>query len=226
MRPGLLSFISEIKSIPGIRDLSMTTNGSRLKEYAFALKNAGLDRINISLDTLQSQRFLSITGCDMFNRVIEGINVAEQVGLLPIKINVVVVYGINNDELVDFARMTRNNSYQIRFIECMPFWPNSTNPKRLVPVVEMKEILASGGFRILEAEPSDSGPAQVYRIPGALGTLGFISPVTNHFCGSCNRIRLTSDGRIRPCLISNDEFNIKALLRSGASDSDIETHLK
>lgn len=225
MRKGLVPFIRNVAAIPGILDLALTTNGGVLSEYAIALKEAGLTRVNISLDTLQPERFKKVTGRDMLPNVLAGIDSAYHAGLTPIKINVVVMKDVNEDELTDFARMTLDKPYQIRFIEHMPFQSAHGKNDKLVPASRMKEILAAGGFATLLPESKGDGPAQVFRIPGAQGSLGFISPVSRHFCEQCNRIRMTADGRIKPCLLSDHEYNIKELLRSGCTDQELEDYL-
>lgn len=225
VRRGIVSFIHEVAQLPGIEDLSMTTNGSLLLENVVALKKAGLSRVNVSLDTLRPDRFAQLCGRDVLPGVLGGIEQAQAAGLTPVKINVVVMKGVNDDEIADFARMTLDRPYQIRFIEHMPFRGAEGN-KRLMPVAEMQAVLAAHGFEILTPEAHGDGPADVYRIPGALGTLGFISPVTRHFCEECNRIRLTADGRIKPCLLSNQEYNIKEVMRAGCSDDELADYLR
>lgn len=225
IRKGIIPFIHDVARIPGIDDLAMTTNASMLADQAAALQAAGLKRVNISLDTLHRERFVQLSGRDMLPKVLAGIEQAQKVGLTPVKINMVVIKGINDDELADFARMTLQKPYQIRFIEHMPFRSDGDGNKQLVSVADMKASLAAQGFTTLQPEQHGNGPADVFRIPGAMGTLGFISPVTRHFCEHCNRIRLTADGRIKPCLLSNQEYNIKELMRSGCSDAQLQEYL-
>ncbi len=219
VRKDLVYFIAAIKKIPGIRDLSMTTNGSLLTQYAMQLKKAGLDRINISLDTLREERFTKIAGRSMFRQVLLGIESAEQAGFSP-KINVVVMKGINTDELLDFARISLEKPYEIRFIEYMPF--NSDDRNLLFTTSQVKKLLNESGWGNLTELPCGDGPASVFRFSNARGKIGFISPISNHFCNQCNRIRLTADGRLKPCLLSNTEFSIKKVLRAGASEDDLE----
>ncbi|HBS58826.1 MAG TPA: GTP 3',8-cyclase MoaA [Firmicutes bacterium] len=225
VRRGIVSFIHEVAQLPGIEDLSMTTNASLLAENVAALKKAGLSRVNISLDTLRADRFEHLCGRDVLSSVLAGIEQAQAAGLTPVKINMVGMKGVNDDELADFARMTLDKPYEIRFIEHMPFRAAGGN-KMLLPVAEMQAVLAAQGFDKLIPEAHGDGPADVYRVPGALGTLGFISPVTRHFCEECNRIRLTADGRIKPCLLSNQEYNIKQVMRAGCSDDELADYLR
>jgi cyclic pyranopterin phosphate synthase len=226
VRKGIVTFVRTLAAIPGITDLAMTTNASLLGQYAKDLKEAGLTRINISLDTLRTERFQAMTGRNHLRRVLHNIEAAEKIGFAPLKINVVVMKHVNEDELVDFARLTLEKPYQIRFIEYMPFKGSAEDGNRLVTVTRMKEILAAGGYKTLLPEPRGTGPAMVYRLPSGIGTVGFITPVTNHFCQSCNRIRLTADGRIKPCLLSDTEVDIKSALRSGATDRELQQMLQ
>ncbi|MDF2499446.1 MAG: molybdenum cofactor biosynthesis protein [Anaerosporomusa subterranea] len=224
VRKGIVDFIAAIKQITGIRDLSMTTNGSLLREYAIQLKRAGLDRLNISLDTLREERFAKIAGRNSFREVLTGITYAEQAGFEPIKLNIVVMNGINTDELIDFARISLDKPYEIRFIEYMPF--HSSGRNLLFPTRKVKEILNEAGWGVLTEQPAGDGPAKVFRFPKARGSIGFISAITDHFCSQCNRIRLTADGRIKLCLLSNSEVDIKSILRTGASETELEKVLR
>jgi len=219
VRKDLVHFIAAIKRIPGIHDLSMTTNGSLLTQYAVELKKAGLDRLNISLDTLREERFTKIAGRGMFRQVLLGIESAEQAGFSP-KINVVVMNGINTDELLDFARISLEKPCEIRFIEYMPF--NTDDRNLLFPTSQVKKILNEAGWGNLTEQPCGDGPATVFRFSEARGRIGFISSISDHFCNQCNRIRLTADGRLKPCLLSNTEIGIKKMLRTGASEDDLE----
>ena len=223
VRNGVVDFVASVANIPGIKDLAMTTNGSLLEEYAGALKRAGLKRINISLDTLQREKFKKLCHKDELSKVLGGVAAAEKVGLLPIKINMVVIRGVNDNEIAELARLSISKPYQIRFIEYMPF--NSLK-KQAITAEDMKIILNNNGLCSLVPEPLGDGPAQIYRLPGALGTIGFISPISKHFCNSCNRIRLTADGKLKPCLLSNQEYDIKALLRRGAPNDHLAFLLK
>lgn len=226
VRRDLIPFIAEVAQIPGIHDMAMTTNGSLLGEYAQDLKKAGLKRVNVSLDTLKPERFTKLSGCDALPRVLSGIAGAAQAGLTPIKINVVVMRDINTDELADFARMTLHEAYHIRFIEYMPFQSCLEGKNSLFSVDEMKRTLAASGFDTLIPQASGDGPAQNYKLPQGRGIIGFITPMTQHFCTRCNRLRLTADGRIKPCLLSNAEFDVKTLLRSGITDEDLRDFLR
>jgi len=223
VRRGITGFVSQVKRIPGIDDIAMTTNGVFLADNAGALKEAGLDRVNISLDTLKPERFREITGnrADISD-VLRGIQAATRAGLTPVKINTVVMGGVNDDELLDFARRTVTDGWNVRFIERMPFYGEEYTAGDYVSAREMRERLWALG-KLERSEPrAGNGPARYYRLPGAKGTIGFITPVSEHFCQSCNRLRLTADGKLRPCLLSEDEIDLRAALRNGHSPAHLE----
>ncbi|MBP2626174.1 MAG: molybdenum cofactor biosynthesis protein [Firmicutes bacterium] len=223
VRKGLLPFLREIACIPGIKEVGLTTNGSLLTEYAPLLKQAGVTRINVSLDTLQRERFIKLTGQDNLSQVLAGIKKSQEVGLTPVKINMVVMKGFNSDEIVDMAKLAINNPYQIRFIEYMPF---RAGENYLFTAEEMKQQLVAAGFTNLIPQMGGSNPAKIYSMPGSQGSIGFITPVSQHFCSSCNRIRLTPDGYLKPCLLSNVEYSLREQLRSGISDHDLLENIK
>lgn len=214
-RAELTHLVQMLSRIEGIDDIALTTNGVLLREYAIPLKKAGLKRVNVSLDTLQRERFKRNARRDRLGDVIDGIAAAEEAGLEPVKLNMVVIRGINDDEVLDFARRTIEKGWHVRFIELMPFTSGAS--LQFIPTKEVKERLSSLG--ILEPIPSSqgNGPAKYYRFPGAKGTVGFISPLSEHFCFNCNRLRLTVDGKLRPCLLSDKEVDLKTPLRCGAS---------
>ena len=222
VRRGVLSFIRDLAAIPGLNDMRVTTNGVLLADCAEELRQAGVGKLNISLDTLRPARFQEITGADFFDRVWAGINRARQVGFSPIKLNVVAMNGVNDDEFVDFARLTMTEPLQVRFIEFMPIGTSSVwNREKYISSQAIMERLAVLGELIpVEAGRMD-GPARVFRLSGAVGSVGFISPISHHFCDRCNRLRLTSEGRLRSCLLSDRETDLKARLRLGASDQEI-----
>ncbi|MBI5056073.1 MAG: GTP 3',8-cyclase MoaA [Nitrospirae bacterium] len=221
LRKNILVLISSIKQT-GIHDLSLTTNGIMLPELAGELKKAGLARVNISLDTMDAEKYRAITKGGDIRRVLKAINEAESVGLSPVKINVVPIRGINDDEIFSFAALTLEKDYHIRFIEFMPVSSGEAWQKeKCVSAAEIMEIISPLGS--LESyEFKGKGPSRNYRIKGAKGVIGIISPVSDHFCGFCNRLRLTSNGKIRPCLFSKVEIDIKTPMRNGASDDEIE----
>ncbi len=222
VRLGLPRLIRMLASIEAIDDISLTTNGIILAPYAAELKSAGLRRVNVSLDTLKPDRFESITRADKLNDVLEGIEVAKSVGLNPVKINTVAMAGINDDEVLDFAAKTIGDGWHIRFIELMPVTGVGIQPPLFVPVSEIRQQLETLG----ELQPClhgvGNGPAKYFRFPQAEGTIGFITPVSEYFCFHCNRLRLTADGKLRPCLLGEDEVDLREPLRKGISSAELK----
>ena len=222
VRAGLPELVRLLASIDTIDDISLTTNGTLLAHYAAELKEAGLRRVNVSLDTLKPDRFQRITRCGNLEDTLKGIEVARAAGLNPVKINVVVMAGINDDEIPDLAARTVSDGWHVRFIELMPLNGDEPITSKLVSVREMKHRLDPLG----KMEPCrvsvGNGPAKYFRLPDATGTIGFITPVTEHFCYHCNRLRLTADGKLRPCLLSEDEIDLRESLRRGASAAELK----
>ena len=221
VRAKLTNLLAMLARIQGIDDISLTTNAVLLQRYADELKGAGLRRVNVSLDSLRSDRFQRITRVGNLDDVLGGIEAARQAGLDPVKTNTVVIRGMNDDEVLDFARLTIEDEWHVRFIEYMPFSNGEKVDHLLVPVSEIKQRIET----LSKLEPSLSsggGPAKYFRLPGARGTIGFISPVSEHFCRACNRLRLTADGRLRPCLFSDTEIDLREPLRQGAAADDIK----
>jgi len=221
VRLDLPDLVRMIAAVPGIEDISMTTNGLLLGKMAKDLKEAGLKRVNISLDTLKPDRFARITRGGSFEQTWQGIEMAEALGMKPIKINVVAMRGVNDDELEEMALLTMSKPWQVRFIELMPIknqdpWgaglPNSE--QAYLPIAEMITRLEALGLEAV-GDKVGNGPAQEYRLRGAAGKIGFISPVSEPFCDQCNRLRLTADGHLRPCLLSDVEVPILEALRNG-----------
>ena len=223
VRAGLSSLIKMIARIKTIEDIALTTNGILLAEKAAELKAAGLKRVNISLDTLKPERFKPITRCNNeLEDVLAGIKAAESAGLHPVKLNMVVMAGINDDEVIDFARKTITDGWNVRFIELMPFTSDGKTDSHFVSVTDIKKRLDPLGKMEPYKHTAGAGPAKYFRFPGANGTVGFITPVTEHFCFSCNRLRLTSDGKLRPCLLSDNEIDLKQPLRHNVSHEEIK----
>lgn len=225
VRKGVINFMRSLSKIPGVQDLSLTTNGTLLRDFAAALFGAGLRRINVSMDSLNHMKFRKITGGGDLERVWEGTEEALRVGLTPIKINTVVIRGFNDDEVIDFAKLSIDNPYHIRFIELMPIGSNGKwNEDRYVSSQEVKDKIES--FERLCLIPINrkegGGPARMFRFEGAIGKIGFISPFSDHFCSSCNRLRLTADGKLRTCLFSDKEVDLKPSLREGHDNSRLE----
>ena len=226
VRKGITDFISRLFQTEGIEDLSLTTNGILLKEFAQDLKRAGLKRINISLDSLRRERFYQITRKDEYERVWEGIEESLRVGFSPVKINMVAIKGLNDDEIEAFAQLTLHLPLTIRYIEYMPSGNGEEwKEDNIITIPQIQTRLENIGKLI--PIPSDrwDGPAKRFRIEGALGEIGLIGPVSSHFCDDCNRLRLTSDGKIRTCLFSDEEIDVKELLRRGGSDRDLKERL-
>ena len=224
VRKGLVDLVAMLARIPGIDDLTMTSNGTLLASYAEELKAAGLKRVNISLDTLKPERFRRITRLGELSDTLEGIAAAKEAGLVPVKINVVVIRGLNDDEVVDFARLTSAPDWHVRFIEVMPLGDNANWAENgYVPMDRVRERIER---ELGELKPArlgaGGGPARYYRLPGAQGTIGFITPISEHFCYQCNRLRLTADGKLRPCLLSDYEIDLRTPLRQGATIEEIK----
>ena len=189
------------------------------------LKGAGLRRVNISLDTLKRDRFSFITGVDAFDRVMESIEKAKDAGLDPVKVNTVIIKDFNDDEVLDFAEFARHWDVQVRFIEFMPFGDESVwNSSKVIDSAYLEKAIR-GTYGLLESFNSHKGPAKMFTIQGSAGQVGFISPMSTHICRECNRIRLTADGKIKPCLFSDAEYDVRALLRGDATDEQIGTFI-
>jgi len=233
VRARLSELVAMLAGIEGIDDISLTTNGVLLKQCAAELKQAGLKRVNVSLDSLNRDKFKRIARHNDLDEVLKGIEAAKTCGLNPVKVNMVVMRGINDDEVADFARLSIVEGWHVRFIELMPF--AADNPPdghsigsranlhpAFVSADEIKERLNGLG----KLEPSlpitGNGPARYFRLPQAGGTIGFIAPVSQHFCFSCNRLRLTAEGKLRPCLLSDNEIDLRQPLRSGASPQELK----
>jgi cyclic pyranopterin phosphate synthase len=220
----LMAGIGRLKQ-EGLSAIAITTNGVLLKEKLAALKSAGLDNINLSLDTLKRERFQEITYRDHFDDVIASIFAALEYGFTPLKVNTVILRGFNEDEILDFIAFIQDKPINVRFIEFMPFDGNQWDDSKLVPYQEMKCIIESK-YRLHPIEDGQNyalGPAKDFAVEGCVGTVGFITSMTDSFCSGCNRIRITADGYFRTCLFSekNEEYNLKSILRGGASDDEI-----
>lgn len=211
IRKGVEKFVESLGNIKKLKDLAMTTNASLLEEKAYDLKKAGLQRVNISLDTLKPEVFEKLTRGGKLEDVIKGIDKADQVGLR-IKINTVLLKGINEDEIIDFMNLTKDKDIDVRFIEVMPIGPTANYAKS--KFLSSKEIIENSN--LIKIENNDkSSPAKLYKLEGAKGRIGFIEPISHNFCKNCNRIRLTSDGKLKACLHSDRVIDIKTPLRNG-----------
>jgi cyclic pyranopterin phosphate synthase len=223
VRRGALGFLERLAAIDGIEDVGLTTNGVYLAERAAELKAAGLTRINVSLDSMRRDSFARITGADRLDSVLRGIQAALMVGLSPVKINVVLLEGINEADIPAFARLTLDNPVDVRFIERMPFGANSMphSPDSFSALKALDTIRSEVGELVSEARGPLDGPATMFSLKGAKGRIGIIDPITGHFCGTCNRLRLTARGTLRPCLLSPREIDLRSALRRGASREEL-----
>ena len=224
VRRGVTEFIASLRTIPELTDISLTTNGILLETYAERLFEAGIRRINISLDSLNAEKYAKVTRGGDIGAVLRGIRKVRETGFSPIKINIVGIKGFNDDEILDFARLTLDHPYQIRFIELMALGEagKENNSRYLANSVIKERIETLGTLQAVNGTGAkNDGPARIYRLAGGAGEIGFISPVSRHFCHSCNRLRLTADGHLRACLLSDDEMDLKTPLRKGGGDQEI-----
>ncbi|MDA1272874.1 MAG: GTP 3',8-cyclase MoaA [Verrucomicrobia bacterium] len=227
LRQGIESLIEKLTRIPGISDLAMTTNGFLFAQKARALKSAGLHRISFSMDSLDPANFKKMTGRAGLDEVLAGISLAQELGLNPVKVNAVVIRGLNDHEIEDLAEFARERNLSFRFIEFMPLDSSRSWLKEMVvPSAEILMRLRSKFDLRQVAASNPSETARRWSFPGGRGEIGIIAPVTEPFCGHCNRIRLTADGKIRTCLFSVSEHDLKGALRGGASDSDLVDQLR
>jgi cyclic pyranopterin phosphate synthase len=223
IRLHVVDLVRQIVSTPGVNTLTMTTNGVLLSRLATPLAQAGLQRVNISLDTLNPDKFQTLTRWGSIEDVWSGIQAAENAGLTPVKINAVIVRGYNEPDMADLARLTLEHPWQVRFIEMMPFGESDGfQTSQLVTAPEMRQKIEAvfGSLESVNGGDLD-GEARIYRLPGAVGDLGFISSVSTPFCHSCTRARLTADGRLRLCLLREGEVDLLTPLRSGASEAEL-----
>jgi cyclic pyranopterin phosphate synthase len=218
IRPQLTSLIRQLRAVPGVEDIALSTNGVSLPEMAQPMRDAGLDRVNMSADSLRRERIVSIARRSIPFDPVASLRAAETAGLSPIKVNVVVMRGVNDDEIVDFARLTLEHPWHVRFIELMPVGDmRELTWEHVVPSSEILERAAAVDALVTDSGPArGNGPAAYYRFAGAPGTIGVITPMTHTYCGTCNRVRMTADGRLRTCLFGDHEVNLRDALRSGA----------
>ena len=226
LRPGLVEMVARLATIPGITQLAMSTNGVLLKRHARALKKAGLARVNVSLDTLSREKFARITGMDQWDTVIEGILEAKRVGLGPVKVNTLLMKGVNDDEILSLVGFVVEQELELRFIEWMP-----TNP--LVDLERQDKFLSNDiaranieqHYRLIPDDPDPHSPAKSFLIQGTRARIGFIDPLSNVFCAMCNRVRLKANGRIKTCLHGKEELDLKTMLRTGVPRGDIKRQI-
>jgi cyclic pyranopterin phosphate synthase len=221
VRKGVYGFLTELSGLDGLADLSLTTNGVSLKANLNKIKAAGIKRINISLDTLNRTKFERITGFDLFDQVWRGIEMALSMGFHPIKLNIVALNGINDDELTDMARLSFDYPLHIRFIEYMPIGASQIGNGPLLLAPEIKKRISVLGNLIPVPNTINDGPARRYHFEAAAGEIGFIHALSHHFCNKCNRLRLTARGQLRPCLLSDHHEDVKGILRTGGTDEQL-----
>jgi cyclic pyranopterin phosphate synthase len=221
VRKGVYDFLTDLSGLDGLADLSLTTNGVSLKANLKKIKSAGIKRINISLDTLNRTKFEHITGFDLFDQVWQGIEMALGMGFHPIKLNIVALNGVNDDELTDMARLSYDYPLHIRFIEYMPIGESQIGNGPLLLAPEIKKRISALGNLIPVPKTMNDGPAQRYHFEGAAGEIGFIHALSHHFCDRCNRLRLTARGQLRPCLLSDHHEDVKSIMRTGGTDEQL-----
>jgi GTP 3',8-cyclase len=224
VRKGIFSFLEKLCAIESLKDISITTNGALLTSKKIKkLITLGIKRLNFSLDTLDPARFAQITGRDKFQQVWDAIFAAHELGISPVKINAVILRHLNYDEIEDIAALTLKYPFHIRFIEYMPMGDSAVESKQQVLTEEIKEKIESRFDKLIPVKrTANDGPAKKFQIAGATGIVGFITPISSHFCSECNRLRLTSRGTLRPCLLNNYEKDILNPLRNGASDNELK----
>lgn len=229
VRRGITDFLASLKTINGLQDISLTTNGILLGQFAKSIYDAGVRRINISLDSLNKEKYARITNGGDLDAVLQGIAKAEEVGFSPIKINTVAIKGFNEDEVLAFTQLAKDKPFQVRFIELMPVGEMKSDfGEDYLPTSQLVQIIS----RHHELEPlsgkkkKSDGPAKIYKIKGGLGEIGFINPVSSHFCVTCNRLRLTADGKLRICLLREEEIDLKKALQDNCSDTELENLIR
>ncbi|MEE6473574.1 hypothetical protein FKM82_010089 [Ascaphus truei] len=221
IRPDVVDIIAQLRKLEGLKTIAVTTNGINLARQLPKLKEAGLDVLNVSLDTLVPAKFEFIVRRKGFHKVMEGINKAIELGYSPVKVNCVVMRGLNEDEILDFVQLTEKQPLEVRFIEYMPFDGNKWNFKKMVSFQEMLDTIRQR-WPQLETIPTDiSSTSKAFRVPDFQGQIGFITSMSEHFCGSCNRLRITADGNLKVCLFGNSEVSLRDWLRSEASEEEL-----
>ena len=227
VRRDVVELVSKLTGIGGIEDLSLTTNGVLLEEMAGQLKIAGLMRVNVSLDSVQRENYKRITGFDLLGKVMAGIRKAIEAGLSPVRINAIILRGVNESDIGSLAELSMEMPVAVRFIEYCPTNKDTPPEMFFVPNSQVRRIIEGRFGRLAAAVvPNSNGPAVYFKIKGGAGSVGFISGRTKVFCQLCNRLRLTSDGKVRPCLYSASSYDLKGLIRSGAGDEHILALLK
>ena len=221
VRKDLPEIVRRISSVPGIKDVGMTSNGLVLSRTLRDLQENGLNLLNLSLDTLKPERFVQLTRRKGHERVMGAIDEALKLGYAPVKVNVVVMKGVNDDELLDFVELTREKDVNVRFIEYMPFDGNVWSDAKMVRYRDMMQQIGDGGYRLDRMDDLYGEVAKNYRVPGFTGSVSFVTSMTSAFCGECNRMRLMADGNIKVCLFGNNEVSLRDAIREGATDEEL-----
>ncbi|XP_040286695.1 molybdenum cofactor biosynthesis protein 1 isoform X2 [Bufo bufo] len=221
IRPDVVDIVAQLRRLKGLKTIALTTNGINLARLLPRLKEAGVDVLNISLDTLVPSKFEFIVRRKGFHKVMEGIHRALELGYNPVKVNCVVMRGLNDDELLDFVALTERQPLEVRFIEYMPFDGNKWNYKKMVSYQEMLDIIRQKWPELEKVPTEMSSTSKAFRVPGFQGQIGFITSMSEHFCGSCNRLRITADGNLKVCLFGNSEVSLRDCLRTGASEEQL-----
>jgi cyclic pyranopterin phosphate synthase len=226
VRKDIEAIVERLGALPGLRTLAMTTNGLLLRSKLPKLQKAGLNLLNISLDTLDSAKFTQITRRQGFERVVEGINLAVSLGYDPVKVNCVIMRGLNEAEVPDFVEWTRHVPLEVRFIEYMPFDGNKWTDTKLVPYEELIRNIEAKYGKLERVQDEAGNTSKTFRVPGFRGTVGFITSMTDHFCGTCTRLRLMADGSLKVCLFGSTEISLRDAMRAGSSDDDLGAMVK
>lgn len=221
IRPDVVDIIAQLRKLEGLKTIALTTNGINLARLLPKLKEAGLDVLNISLDTLVPAKFEFIVRRRGFHKVLEGIQRAVELGYNPVKVNCVVMRGLNEDELLDFVAMTEKQPLEVRFIEYMPFDGNKWNFKKMVSYQEMLDTIRQKWPQLEKVPTERASTSKAFKVPSFQGQIGFITSMSEHFCGSCNRLRITADGNLKVCLFGNSEVSLRDWLRTGASEEEL-----
>jgi len=225
VRRNIADLAARLFALPGLADLSLSTNAVLLANQAAALRNAGIGRLNVSLDTLRRERFRQITGNDDLDRVLDGLMVARQAGFAPIKINMLALKGRNDDEVIDMAEFCIENGFSLRFIETMPMGTSGrAATHHYMPLSDVKARLETK-FDLVPSVMPGGGPARYFRIDGSGSNIGFITPISRHFCDTCNRVRLSVDGTLHLCLGQTQSVPLRPLLRAGIGDDELRNTL-
>lgn len=226
VRKNVPELAARLSALPGIEDLSMSSNATRLRKNALALKQGGITRINVSLDTLRTDRFKTITGGGKLEKVLDGLMAAKEAGFQPVKINMVIMRGVNDDEVEDMVQFCIKHDFTLRFIETMPMGDTGREAStQYIPLNEIHDRLAEK-YTLVKTKMNGGGPARYVRVEGTELRIGFITPMSQHFCETCNRVRLSVDGTLYLCLGQEDSYPLRQYLRAGITDEELKQHIK